>query len=483
MPPYAIPYASSQLYDRGPSRTIGELLRAQQEAQAAAVQQQGQIAAQRWGQLGHTISGTIGDILQARQEAPIRAAQAAEQRIKIQNAQAQLAEHQATVQAQQQATVQQKALQEYFATLPEGADPDPRKVVSIVGPQQGAKLLSEWAVFRPKAPAPPGTHVVEGALVDDAGKVVYQAPAKPLAPEKQYEVTVPGPNGPIKKLVPESELKKGVSEYRAPVSSGTSTGSGDIQGNFDTTGDEFLKSIPVQWRSTVKKIGSYDEDAMKVAAARGGERSMIMRWVNQYNPGYDASMFANRAPTRKAYTTGTQGKQITNINTALGHIDQLDAVANQLQTGGFVPGNKAFNAVRTAFGSDKVTNFDTLKDALAGEVAGVLSQSGATVSGIADAQAKIHASSSPTQLAGYVKTLIPIMGSKLAGLDYSYHQAMGPEDTFSALSPESKRILTKHGFDPAHPTLETAPAASVAKPAAPSAGRVYYDANGNPVKR
>jgi hypothetical protein len=226
------------------------------------------------------------------------------------------------------------------------------------------------------------------------------------------------------------------------------------QGDFDKTGDEFLKTIPKEWRNTVKKIASYDEDPTKAIGMRSGMRDRIMQWVNQMNPGYKSDEFAVRAPTRKAFTTGTQGQQINAINTAIGHIDQITGLADKLQNGGFVPGNAAWNAVQTMFGSDKVTNFDTLKDALAGEVSSVLAKCGATVSGIAEAKQKISGANSPTQLAGYVKTLIPVMGSKLASLDYQYHQAMGAEDSFSALSPESKQILTKHGFDPKHPTVD-----------------------------
>jgi len=225
-------------------------------------------------------------------------------------------------------------------------------------------------------------------------------------------------------------------------------------GDFAKTGEDFLATIPAQWRATVKKIAAYDEDPTKVASMRGGNREMLTQWVNQVNPAYKADEFTNRAPTRKAFTTGVQGQQINAINTAIGHIDQLTALADDLQNGGFVPANKAANVVKTMFGGASVTNFDTLKDALAGEVSSVLSKGGATVSGIAEAKEKIHGANSPAQLAGYVKTLIPVMGSKLASLDYQFHQAMGADDPFSALSPDVKRILTKHGFDPAHPTVQ-----------------------------
>jgi hypothetical protein len=226
-------------------------------------------------------------------------------------------------------------------------------------------------------------------------------------------------------------------------------------GDWAKTGDAFLETIPVQWRATVQKLANYEEDPTKVASMRGGMRETLMQWVNQVNPEYKADEFSVRAPTRKAFTTGTQGQQINAINTAIGHIDQIIEVGGQMQNGDFTPANALFNKLRSAVGSDKVTNFDTLKEALAGEVASVLSKSGATVSGIEAAKQSIKASSSPQQLAGYVKTLVPVMGSKLAAFDYQYHQAMGANDRWSALSPESKRILEKHGFDPAHPTIGT----------------------------
>jgi hypothetical protein len=203
----------------------------------------------------------------------------------------------------------------------------------------------------------------------------------------------------------------------------------------------------------VKKIANYELDPTKVTAMRGNRREEIMEWATQVNPEYDQANFAIRNPTRKAFTVGTQGQQINAINTALGHIHQLTTVSERLENGGFTPANEAWNSIRTVFGSDKVTNFDTLKDALSGEVASVLSKSGATVSGIAEAKEKIKAANSPTQLAGYVTTLIPVMGSKLAELNYQYHQAMGPNDPFSALSPESRQILSGLGFDPDKPQI------------------------------
>ncbi len=287
-----------------------------------------------------------------------------------------------------------------------------------------------------------GSYTVETRYTDP----LYEKPAAADLSVTPFEAwKKENPTAPV------SEWLKLEAANKPPV------GGSSAVGDFNKTGDDFLSTIPPQWRQTVKKIAQYDEDPTKVASMRGGMREQLTQWVNQVNPEYDAGLFTNRAPTRKAFTTGTQGQQINAINTAIGHIDMLTGLADKLGNGAFVPGNKYWNEIQTAFGADKVTNFDTLKDALAGEVASVLSKGGATVSGIADAQNKIKASNSPQQLKGYIETLIPVMGSKLDALDYQYHQAMGESDPFSALSPESKGILQKHGVKMGASSMQSGP--------------------------
>lgn len=302
------------------------------------------------------------------------------------------------------------------------------------GPEAPPKTSAELAADAANPTSP--THEASAAAL----KLLKPAPAGPQSVQEYEYAKANGFKGTYEQYQTEDANRK-----RPVVNISNQPAAGD----FDKTGEAFLATIPKEWRATVKKIAAYDEDPSKSVGLRSGMRDKVMQWVNQVNPAYKADEFSVRSPTRKAFTTGTQGQQINAINTAIGHIDQLTDVANDLQNGGFVPGNAAWNRVRSMFGAAEVTNFDTLKDALAGEVASVLSKGGATVSGIAEAKEKINAANSPQQLAGFVKTLIPVMGSKLTALDYQYHQAMGADDTYSALSPQSKMILAKHGFDPA----------------------------------
>ncbi len=179
----------------------------------------------------------------------------------------------------------------------------------------------------------------------------------------------------------------------------------------------------------------------------------LMRQILAVNPGFDATEFPNRARTRVAFTTGIQGQQANAMNTAIGHLDQLGVAVDALGNGDFTPANAGYNYLRTVFGSDKVTNFESLKTVLSGELANVFKKSGATDIEIANIERTIQSKNSPAQLGGYIRTQIPVLGSKLSALNYQYHQAMGATDPFQVLSPDAKGVLAKYGFDPNNPKI------------------------------
>ena len=181
------------------------------------------------------------------------------------------------------------------------------------------------------------------------------------------------------------------------------------------------------------------------------EGQALMNQVMAINPGYDATQFTNRAKTRPAFTTGTQGQQITSINTAIGHLDQMSEAIKALNSGDVQAVNAAKNWFKTQTGSPDVSNFNTIKDFVSSELAAVAKKGAGSDAEIKAMRDQAAAKSSPAQLAGYVDTVIPLMGSKLSALNYQYHQAMGDKDPFQAVSPEAATILAKRGFDPSNP--------------------------------
>jgi hypothetical protein len=180
------------------------------------------------------------------------------------------------------------------------------------------------------------------------------------------------------------------------------------------------------------------------------------------NPDFDASLYSVRAPTRKAYTTGPQGQQLTAMNTAIEHLDQLQAAADALQNGTFKPGNAAYNALADLFGSGAPTSFATIKEKVDKELDAVASKGVPTVSGAAAQKAIGGVSSSPESIKNYIDTSIRLLGSSQNALREPYKRAMGANAPFDPLTPEAKAVLLKRGFDPENPTAAVQPPATLA---------------------
>ena len=156
--------------------------------------------------------------------------------------------------------------------------------------------------------------------------------------------------------------------------------------------------------------------------------------------------FKNQSQAMKAFGTGTQGQQITAINTAIGHLhDGLEA-AEAMKNGSFQPGNAVYNKLRTKFGSDTVTNFDSFKRALGGEVVKALTGR-VTVPELEEFRDAISSSASWPQLRTALVDTGKIMGSKLNSLQDT-GKRLKMKDTDQYISPRSKEALGKMGLDP-----------------------------------
>lgn len=90
---------------------------------------------------------------------------------------------------------------------------------------------------------PDGSETVQ--IVQDTPGQTFQSAAPPKTPEKPklYEVTVPGPNGPVKKLVGEAEMRAGVDEYKAPPAAKPPTGQERTGLGFYNRAKEALENI------------------------------------------------------------------------------------------------------------------------------------------------------------------------------------------------------------------------------------------------
>lgn len=497
------------------TRSLRELLLMASQAKQASILQRGQQQGQGRIALGALIANALGNIQEGRQNQALLAAKNAFEQHKIDQAERLDRDQMAAARADREA--QQQWQRDQFRVTSADAAADVMNPGQAVTPQQFTQRFAgtpSEVRFQHEAARPemiPAVPFAESAGIpgyattqtDQQPFTELQAPSmsqdvaarperytrQPLFTERlaadqatrQAETARMAEANRVRDDARATTAAQATEAYRASqlalatrrVAAAEGKGSADFAGDFNKTGDEFLKTIPLQLRGLVKGIANYELDPTKTTAMRGNSREKMMAYAKQVNPDYDTNQFSVRGPMRKAFTSGKQSQQINSLNTAMRHLDQLETLSGDLQNGGFVPANKAFNAIKTMFGGSSVTNFDTLKDALAGEVDNVLSLSGSTVSGREQERAKINAANSPKQLADYANTIIPVLGSKAMELEGQYRRVMGENDPLQLLSPEAKTILTKRGFDPANIQIK-------ASGKTPAGQIIVTDPNGTP---
>ena len=223
-------------------------------------------------------------------------------------------------------------------------------------------------------------------------------------------------------------------EHRAPASVASSAppGPGSL-----LTGDEFLATLPKGRAAQIKSIAEGRQSAIN----RGGKDNIaLMDAVNQYDPTFTIQ----RAKMRASFTSGKQGQQIGALNTAGVHLDQLGGLAKALENGSLVPGNQLWNWGKTMLGGADPSNFEALKEAVAGEMVRGLTGN-VTIPEIENINKTIHAASSPAQLAGVIHTNLKTLGGKLKILGEQYEQQIPNDPVFNPILPSMRDVMDRHG--------------------------------------
>jgi hypothetical protein len=202
------------------------------------------------------------------------------------------------------------------------------------------------------------------------------------------------------------------------------------------TGEDFLNTLKPGQAALIKAIA---EGRESLAGRSSKDVIALKQAVQQYDPQFSDQ----RAAVRKAFTTGKEGQNLGAINTAVVHLGRLADTAESLKNGSFTPGNEMYQYFKDKFGSQAVTNFQLLKDAVAGEMAAALKGTATDVE-IANMKQSIRASNSPEQMRGVVKEGMGVLSDKAKTYDDRYH-AQIPDDPWSPILPTAKDALQKFG--------------------------------------
>jgi hypothetical protein len=209
------------------------------------------------------------------------------------------------------------------------------------------------------------------------------------------------------------------------------------------TGDAYLNTVSPSLAAMVKAIAE-GRSQMPSGATRSAAAVQLRDAVFHYDPSYSDQ----RAQVRKAFTTGPDGRNIGNLNTAAVHLDALGEISKAMDNESFQPGNAMYNALATQLGAAPPNNYEGLRQAVAGEMDAALHGT-STIPGRADIAATIPAKSAPGQISGAVSTNLRTLAQKLNTYKERYEQQSPNDSIYSPILPSAKAVFDKYNAAPA----------------------------------
>lgn len=153
----------------------------------------------------------------------------------------------------------------------------------------------------------------------------------------------------------------------------------------------------------------------------------VMDRVAKVNPNFDATIYGARQAARRTFASGPEAKNVTALNTVIGHLGTLDEAAQRLENGDLRIANAVFNRLATEIGDPRVQTFDTAKQAVAEEAMRVFR--GAVGASEIEARQwgeRINSSGSPKQLRGVIAEMGKLFQSRIDALASQFERTTAP---------------------------------------------------------
>lgn len=345
------------------------------------------------------------------------------------------------------AAKEQRDQQEFDATLP-GKVADATQKQLGVAAQTVPDNQADWTRWRNGLNAPIAAQLpamFSPAAAEKARQMGMTAAEQGTAEHQKVvdeDLRKPKPGTDVPFSRPVEAQKVRIAQESRPVVNNVVPGLGSGQNQpgqgGQVTGDEYLKKLPAGTAAQVRAIAE-GRAVLPSAATRSQAAIELRNAVFQYDPSYSDQ----RAQVRRAFTSGSDGKNIGALNTATVHLDQLGEAAKALGNGSFRPGNETWNAMRSMFGASAPTNFESIKSAVAGEMANAL-KGNATDPEIANIAKSIQGANSANQLADVVTTNLHVLGAKLQTYRERYQQQIPGDTVWSPVLPSARAVYDKH---------------------------------------
>ena len=216
----------------------------------------------------------------------------------------------------------------------------------------------------------------------------------------------------------------------------STTPSQDEPRNWDS-----LKAVPEAVAREVVAIDQGLQPPPSPYTLYGGKSpraSAINNALRAFDPGYDYNSF------RAAYQfgAGPLGTQIRAFNTAIYHLNSLEAIAKKLNSSDIPAANAVVNFIKTQLGHPEVTNLETARQFVGGEVIKAVVGTRSGEQERQEARKMFSPNMSLDQILGAADTDRDFMGGQLRGLKQQYMASTRRNDFEDRyLVPEARAAL------------------------------------------
>lgn len=269
------------------------------------------------------------------------------------------------------------------------------------------------------------------------------------------------------------------------------------------TGTAYLDALKQQnpaMASMVEEIGQYKrKPPPATSGTKGLPNPLSIAVARAYPPdadgqgGYDATQFEPRQKTANDFSTaGKSGQNMIALNQLGAHLQTLDSLSQQLDTGSITPVNAMINYAQRITGNPNITNQAIAAQAVATEFGKIMRGVGMSEGDATKFEDSVKGDNSIQQIQGAANTMATLVGGRMHELNYAYDQNMGTKNGAAKfVNPMVQQILIKHdpklaaefgvaapsstgnNAQPIHPALATPQAAAIKAQLA--AGKITQD--------
>jgi hypothetical protein len=219
-----------------------------------------------------------------------------------------------------------------------------------------------------------------------------------------------------------------------------------VPGDTTKTGEDYLQTLDPSLARQVKMLAEGRRAFPTGAALRNPAAMQLLAAATQYDPQLDAANAATRVATRKDFTSGMSARNLTALNTAVGHLATLKTLANELNNTTFPTVNAAVNYLQSEqLGDPRVRKYKTAAMAFAGELAKVFKGTGApSLTELKDWEEQLDENMSPAQFQGFVTTAADLLNSRINAVGDTYNRGMNTSaQPITLLSPHARELYEK----------------------------------------